>query len=284
MNARGTVMAVSALVAAVALVTLLARAEGPDGATAPPALPLTNDDIVRMVASATPEHEILEAIRARPEAFDVADDMVAELKLAGVSASIIAAMAQKVAGSAPPAIPAEPLKVGRARLVVTLNPAGAGPRTLKLPAWADEDAKLRLQLSKENEQREVKDLAVFLACSSPEHVPDLWRSKTPLGRDMVSVPRHEMLAFVAGDTPAGKKPRLALPSRIEADVDEAEPHDLILGVAARIGDRWVQLAFSKLAKASVSAGQKPFAGRIEHTSRAFDFKIEISAPRSLSGS
>ena len=124
-------------------------------------------------------------------------------------------------------------------------------------AWADENAKVRLQLPKETEQREVKDVAVFLACSSPEHVPDLWRSKTPLGRDMVSVPRHEMLAFVAGDTPAGKAPRLTLPERLEADVDETEPHDLILGVAARIGDRWVQLAFTTIPKTKIETGQKP---------------------------
>ena len=159
------------------------------------------------------------------------------------------------------------------------DPGAAGPRTLKLPAWADEGVKVRLQLPKENEQREVKDVAVFLACSSPEHVPDLWRSKTPLGRDMVSVQRHEMLAFVAGDTPAGKPPRLTLPGRIEADVDDTEPHDLILGVAARIGDRWVQLAFAKLPKATIGEGQKPLAGRIERAGRGFDFKVELEAPR-----
>jgi hypothetical protein len=149
---------------------------------------------------------------------------------------------------------------------------------LKLPAWADENAKVRLKLPKENDQREVKDIAVFLACASPEHVPDLWRSKTPLGRDMNSVPRHEMLAFVAGDTPAGKPPRLTLPARLEADVDETEPHDLILGVAARIGDHWVQLASAKLAKTTVAAGQAPLSGRIGHAGVAFEFKVELKAP------
>jgi hypothetical protein len=271
--------AASATVVAVALVTLLAWAEGGDGATTPLASPLTNEDIVRMVTSGTPERDILEAIKARKEAFDVADDMVSELKLAGVSASIVAAMVQKIAESTPPAVAAEQSTKGRTRLVVILNPGGTGPRTLKLPARADEDVKERLHLPKENEQREVKDLAVFLACSSPEHVPDLWRSKTPLGRDMISVPRHEMLAFVAGDTPAGKTPRLTLPGRIEADVNDTEPHDLILGVAARIGDRWMQLAFAVLPKATIGAGQKPLSGRIEHTSRAFDFKVDLWAHR-----
>jgi len=168
---------------------------------------------------------------------------------------------------------------GFAPLVVTLNASGSGPRSIRVPGWADEDTKARLHLPKENEQREVKDLAVFLACASPEHIPDLWRSKTPLGRDMVAVSRHEMLAFVAGDTPAGKAPRLALPARLEAEVDDAEPHDLVLGVAARIGDRWMQLAVGVLPKISIGAGSKPLIGRIERAGHGFDFRIELKAPR-----
>lgn len=279
MSPRGARRAASTLVGAVALVALVARADGGDSASSPPAPALTNEDIVRMVASGTPERDILEAIRTRNEAFDVADDMVSELTLAGVPAPIIAAMRTKVAESAPPAVPSEPTAKDRAHLVVELNPGGAGPRTLKLPAWADESTKVRLQLPKETEQRKVKDIAVFLGCSSPEHVPDLWRSKTPLGRDMVSVPRHEMLAFVAGDTPDGKAPRLTLPGRLEADVDATEPHDLILGVAARIGDRWVPLAFTTLPKTTVEAGQKPLAGHVEHSGGAFNFKVELKAQR-----
>jgi hypothetical protein len=257
---------------ALAFATTLAAA----GAPAPP---LTNEDIVRMVASGTPEPDILEAIKTREADFDVADDMVSELKLAGVSGTIIAAMLQRVAENAPPPVPAEQPVKGRTHLVVVLNAGGSGPRTLKLPAWADENIKIRLKLPKENDQRAVKDIAVFLACSSPEHVPDLWRSKTPLGRDMISVQRHEMLAFIAGDTPAGKNPRLTLPARIEADVDETEPHDLILGVAARIGDHWMQLAFAALPNTTIGAGQKPLLGVIERAAVAFTFKVELKASR-----
>lgn len=276
MNKRRRVVASLTLAA---LAAILAPAFAGEGAPAAIASPLTNEDIVRMVASGKPEDAILEAIHTRPEAFDVAGDMLDELKLAGVSATVVAAMEQRHAGSAPPAPPVERPARGRVTLVVTLNPGGSGPRTLRVPAWADEDTKARLHLPKENEQREVKDLAVFLACAAPEHIPDLWRSRSPLGRDMVSVSRHEMLAFVAGDTPAGKTPHLALPARIEVAVDDTEPHDLVLGVAARIGDRWMQLAVGVLPKVTIGAGSKPLIGRIEHIRLAFDFKIELTAPR-----
>ena len=246
---------------------------------APQEAPLTNEDIVRMVASGAPDAEVREAIRTRKEAFDLSDDMVDELKLAGVSAAILAAMATRRAQSAPPAVPAEREGRGRTPLVVSLNAGGSGPRTVRVPAWADEDAKALLHLPKENDQREVKDLAVFLACASPEHIPDLWRSKSPLGRDMSFVTRHEMLAFVAGDTPAGKPPRLVLPVRLEAEVDPTDPHDLVLGIAARIGDRWIQLGAAVLRKATIDAGQKPLLGRVEHLGRGFAFKVELSAPR-----
>ena len=241
--------------------------------------PLTNEDIVRMVASGIPEDEVQQAIHNHKEAFDLSSEMVDELKLAGVPAAIVAAMARRHAESAPPAVPAKRESRGRVPLIVSLSGGGGGSRTVRVPAWADEDAKERLRLPKENDQREVKDLAVFLACASPEHIPDLWRSKSPLGRDMSFVTRHEMLAFVAGDTPAGKPPRLVLPVRLEAEIDPTDPHDLVLGIAARVGDRWMQLAFAVLPKATIGAGQKPLLGRIDHIGRGFDFKVVLSAQR-----
>ena len=258
-----------------ALVWAVAAGQAEQGA---PAAALTNEDIVRLVADGTPEREVLAAIASHPEAFDVSDDMVAELALAGVSPAVVTAMRRKHAEAAPQPIPAARPGRGAVRLIVTLSPGIAAQRTLRVPAWADEDVKARLQLPKENEQREVKDLAVFLACATAEHVPDLWRSKTPLGRDMVGATRSEMLAFVAGDTPAGKKPQLALPDRLEADVDESEPHDVLVGVAARIGDRWYQLAAGRAPKAAVVAGGKPLSCRITHAG-GFAFKVEFPSEK-----
>ena len=240
---------------------------------------LTNEDIVRMIASGTPEDDVRQAIRSHEEAFDLSGDMIDELKLAGVPAAIVAAMVSRHAENAPPVATTKRASQGRATLIVSLNGGGGGSRTVRVPAWADENAKAALKLPKENNQREVKDLAVFLACASPEHVPELWRSKSPLGRDLSFVTRHEMLAFLAGDTPAGKPPRLALPPRLEAEVDDSEPHDFVLGIAARIGDRWVQLGAAVLKQTTIGPGGKPLSGHIDHVGRGFAFKIELSAPR-----
>jgi hypothetical protein len=263
------------VVAIGALVLFVAIAAAADGAS-PTEAALTNEDIVRMVSSGTPERDVLEAIRKHPEAFDLATDMVEELRLAGVPAAVLSAMQQKHDESTPPPAPVEQPARGKVKVVVSLN----GGATLKAPTWADEDAKEKLRLPKEIDQRQVKDLAVFLGCVTSEHVPDLWRSKSPLGRDMGFVARHEMLAFVPGDTPEGKPPRLTLPARLEAEVDESEPHDLVLGVAARIGDRWVQLGSTVLKKVTIAAGQKPLTGRIEHVGHGFDFRATLTAPRS----
>lgn len=251
---------------------LLAATDVPSEAAPPP--PLTNEDIVRMVAGGTPEREILETIRARPQAFDLSGDMIEELTAAGVPASILDAMRSQQADAASAARPSERERPGYGTLVVTL-----AARTLRLPKWANENAKERLKLPKDNEQREVKDIAVFLACVSPDHVPDLWRSKSPLGRDMASVRPHQMLTFVAGDTPSGKSPRLTLPQRLEANVDLTEPHDLVLGVAARIGDRWVQVGAGVLPKATMGPLRKPLAGSVDGSGSDFNFQVELKAPR-----
>jgi hypothetical protein len=257
------------VITALAICAWLAAGAAADAAPAA----MTNEDVVRMVASGAAERDVLDAIASRPEAFDVSDEMMDELALAGVSATVRAAMQRRHAASQPPPAPA-PARAARgmAKLVVILN----GSRSLKAPAWANEDVKDRLKLPKETEQREIKDLAVFLACARPEHVPDLWRTKSPLGRDMVSVGRHEILAFVAGDTPPGKKPQITLPQQLDADVDVIETHDIVLGVAALIGDRWLQLGSTKLSGVSVGADTKPLAGKITHAGD-LSFKVELSA-------
>ena len=244
---------------------------------APATPPLADEDIVKMVAAGTPEAEILERIASQPGTYDLSDEMLPELRLAGVTPAILAAMRARAVKDTPAPPPPERAPRGTAHLVVTLN--GGHAKTLTVPAWADEDVKGRLHLGKEQDDRTVKDLAVFLSCTTSEHIPDLWREKTPLGRDMASAFRHEMLTFVTGDTPAGKKPHLTLPATLEADVDELEPHDLILGIAARIGDRWMLLSAGSLAKVKVEGQGVRLEGTIgKAAAQAFAFQVKLAPP------
>jgi hypothetical protein len=256
---------IRAAVALVSAAVLLAAAGAAAGDVEPK--PMSNEDVVRMVAAGTPETEVLDAVRTRPSEFDVSEEMIQELRLAGVPEAVLTAMKARAVSPAPPTVDRPPR--GTVRVVVTL-----GAKTLKCPAYADEDLKTHLRLPKETEQRQVKDLAVFLACMTSEHVPDLWRGKTPLGRDMTGTLRHEMLEFVAGDTPEGKPPNLVLPDALRADVDDVEPHDLVLGVAARIGDRWYTLSSTKPLKVDVAKGVPALVGRVTKRG-AFGFEVEL---------
>ncbi|HJQ99816.1 MAG TPA: hypothetical protein VJ826_15985 [Candidatus Polarisedimenticolaceae bacterium] len=260
-----------------ALVLALAAWLALGAVVADPAAPLTNQEIVQMVAAGTPETEILAAIDARPPAFELDDDMVAELKLAGVGPKILEAMRARQAAAHPAPVVERPRK-GMIHVKVELD----GASTIKVPPEASMDLAELLHLPAAIADRDVKDLAVYLACTTTFHVPDQWRSKTPLGRDMSATPRHEILAFVAGDTPTGQKPRLDVPKTLEADLDDLEPHDLLLGVAARIGDRWYTLSTGKCDKVKAVKDMPPMVGRISRIGAPFAFKVELSAPQRAS--
>jgi hypothetical protein len=213
-----------------------------------------------MLVAGRPATEVIAAILSADTAFDLTDEMAQELRLAGVPADVLSAMAARQAelyrarAAAVPEPPAE----GTALLVVTLRPgATRGASTdLLFPARLDDDTARALQAGASDAEREVTDLAVFLACRTPDHVPDAWRSRTPLGGDFVSVARHRMLAFHAGATrlPAAKAPpgargkaapdllALALPVELRAEVEPGIVHDLVVGVAIRAGDRYLKIA------------------------------------------
>jgi hypothetical protein len=246
-------------------------------AAAAAASPLTNEDVVRWVAAGKPQAEILNEIASRPTAFDVSDDMLAELRLAGVPEPVVAAMRARQAETTPPPVSDRPAR-GKVRLVLSF----AETPKLTAPKRASSGLAERLKLPSGADATVVHDLAVFLACVTPEHVPDQWRTKSPLGRDLEGVPRHEMLLFLPGDTPDGAAPSVMVPERMEAEVDDLEAHDLVLGVAARIGDRWRVLALAKRGGVKVAKDTSPLAARVAGSGAPFLFKVELAAPQRAS--
>jgi hypothetical protein len=271
---RARALAMVGAIAAFAIVSTTARLL--PAAASDATSPMTDEDVVRMVNESASTEAILQAIRTRPPGFDLSEDMTAEMRQAGVGDELLAAMHARAAEAAPPP-KKEEARLPRGTVAITVR--FAGTRTVKTPSWADEDVKGRLGLSKELDARTVKDLAIYLACTTPEHVPDVWRGKTPLGRDLRATPRHEMLAFVAGDTAVGQPPRLTLPQTIEATVDDVEPHKLVIGIAARIGDRWYTLSMSKPLTVKPKAPIPRLIGRIRKGATSFAFDLELEADK-----
>jgi len=182
------------------------------------AAPLTNEDVVRLVIHGTPEKTILREMEGRPVEFDLAPGVVEELARVGVSPAIIEAMRRRqgamprrceappppagdpvpMAGATPGA-PVVPAPSGRLMLVFDAGPAGEDrpPDPIlaitALPKGAPrpDDAEIGT----------VTDLALAILCTSADHVPDHWDSRTPLQ----GAPRHEVLLFRPGGSPARQK-------------------------------------------------------------------------------
>jgi hypothetical protein len=101
---------------------------------------------------------------------------------------------------------------------------------------------------------EVDDLAFFLLCTRPDHVPDHWQNATEL-KDFL---RHEKLLFRSGSRP-GKSHgfevmTLDLPESVSLEIPEGD-HRIVAGVAAKSGADWHVLGSAELKKVTVSASQ-----------------------------
>lgn len=236
------------------------RASGPaPGETAK----LRNEDIVRMRVSGASERDLIATIRSSPAEFDLSEEMVQELRIAGVPDAVIRAMRERQAELHPSretaSTPTAPDAGGKIRLVISL--AAPPDRALAVTSPLAEAAARSLDLGPADADRTVADLAVFVACATAEHVPDQWRSKSPLGRDFQGVPRHEILAFAGGarrETPrhGPARLRLELPADLGVLVEAGTRHDLVVGVAVRIGDRYLALSSARTARVARTAGER----------------------------
>ncbi len=201
---------------------------------------LTNEDVVRMVANGTTEGEILRAIGSSRARFDLEPDILLELRRAGVPERVLRAMRERQAasGAVPVPVPSPvALPKGRVELVfASLEGRGKGKplqaftMIRRTPRWAVRHWAMPLT-------GEVEDLALFLACTTPDHVPDFWQDRTPL-KDAI---RHELLTFRPGGRPGKKRGfevlSLEIPPALEVEVP-AGTHSLLVGVAIKVGPDW----------------------------------------------
>lgn len=258
-------MVAAALLAALAL-------GAPTGVLADAETAMRTEDVVRMLVAGADASTIIKEIRARPVDFDLSEEIVAELRIAGVPDEVIQAMRERQAELhpvAPPAgneVPAAEAEDGASRLVIAIEGApldgdeAGEPEALYFPALLPAPVAQALEIGDGSKPLPIQALAIFLACRTAVHVPDHWRSASPLGRDFVSMPRHGMIAFLSGgdrvsaaDLPDGvakrlrRAPgdagylRLTLPAELEAELDPSEVHDLSFGVAIEVEGRFLRV-------------------------------------------
>ncbi len=245
---------------------------------------LHDEDVVRRHISGTPAEELIRLIREHEVDFDLSDEMRDELRIAGVPQPVIEAMVARQkeldAAKAPPPLE-KPSETDLPRLTIHLNPdpdaKDAERPPLRHPDRVPPAVAQDLGLG---DEAQVTNLAILLACRTSDHVPDHWRSKSPVGRDFLSMPRHRLLAFVAGAEP-GKADEsddeeqqileLRIPETIEVDLEPGVAHDLTLGVAVEIegryylavADEWDGLILEGSRDLSAEVMGKPRRQRIE---------------------
>ncbi len=209
---------------------------------------LTEEDVVRMFAAGRGTAAILEEIARRPQRFVLDGEILEELRAAGLPPEILAAMRAKKAEADRAERPAPPpaiVEETRVPLTLLLNPGRRPGKPERLPLAPKVGSELgrSLELEPALVGSDFEDVALVLACLSPTHVPDHWRSASPLGRDFARTPRHEVLSFLAGAVRVEQDLWLEIPPSLEALLDPGAAHDLLLGVAAQIGGRFYLLDY-----------------------------------------
>lgn len=222
------------------------------GDTDPPEM-LSEEDVVRLFVQGVPADELIRKIETSPGNYDLSDEMVEELTIAGIPEAVLAAMIRRQAETHPVVSEAgAKTESGTPRLIVRLNPDWkpngdeTRPLLLALDAIGPELAE---HLGTRSGDLPISDLGIALFCRTADHVPDHWRSKSPLGRDFVNTARHRMLAYISGadSKPAAPGARdsladlnvlsLEIPERLTVELEPGVAHDLTLGIVVRIGDR-----------------------------------------------
>ena len=235
---------------------------------------MTLEDVVRLFVEGSSPDELVRRIENSQVDFDLAEEMLEELRRAGLSEEVIEAMIRRQRELHPPPTPeAEPADAEPGReawLIVTLTlQGGANLRKADLdPGMRVADlvpAETLTELGIRDPEARITSVAVYVACQASTHVPDHWRGKTPLGRDFHSITRHKMLAFhsetttetagATGPSPGSVPPRdeppdkrdrravlnLELPDQLEIELDPTDEHDLSVGVAVQIDGRYYRV-------------------------------------------
>lgn len=244
-----------AVAAAVSLVALIPWAR------TVPAVPrtLTNEDVVRLVMYGTPENVLLEEIAKSRAAFDLSPDVVQELRRAGVGEGIIAAMRRRQAAmprSAPGAAEApEPVADPGGAVQIRFGNAAVDGQATQNTVFAVQALPRDVSRPGGLEVGRSTDLALAILCTTTDHVPDHWDTRTPIE----GAPRHRLVQLRKGSRP-GKVKGFEVVFLNQDPLDpiplDAGAHKLVVGLAGRVAgaDFWRLLA-SDTVRVEIAADQ-----------------------------
>jgi len=212
--------------------------------------PMTDEEVVRMFVAGLTTDEIIGEIERRRPDFDLSPEMLEELRRVRIPEAVLQTMIarqaekrrEEQAGLDIEEVASHP------RLLIRLNPDVDESKTVSVKRGIDPQFAAEWELGNAPEDRVFDDLALFVACLTGDHVPDQWRSKSPLGRDFFSpMPRHELLVFLStapgegDDGQDGRRVTLALPPTIEVPLEAGESHDLMIGLALQVSGQYRRL-------------------------------------------
>lgn len=227
---------------------------------------LTTEDVVREFATGAPVAELIDRIMISEVDFDLSDEVVAELRSAGLPEELLKAMSLRQAQqeTAREGVP------GPAMLWVSFN-ADWQPATKDPPPPLRVNDRLtqamaeHFGLENPSKKNRITDLALYLVCRTPGHAQEDWRELSPLGEDRITMPAHRLLWFHGGakrvrlanysDNRYLEKDRRSVPDRddrvakgwcleleipatVEIPLLPGVEHDLSLGLALKIDGRY----------------------------------------------
>ena len=224
--------------------------------------PMTDDEVVRRLSAGESVDAILADVQRRPPAFDVSEDMLAELRAAGVPEVILQAMIARAAAAAPkeapvaeppgaapapsPAAPTPPRPMAELRLT---------PRELTVAVSRRIDPQLLAELELPAGALEADALALAVFCTSHDH-DDPGVLRWPEGRVPKELAKERLLAFFPATegSQQGAKLRVALPNPMVVPLLAGVSHDVVVAAVMRAGGVWVVLTEDELHGARAEAG------------------------------
>jgi hypothetical protein len=219
------------VIAALLAALLLLAAEAP----APPAPPMTDEEVVRRVLAGEAVEAILADVRTRPASFDVSEEMLAEMRRAGVPEALLAAMTARAAEA--PAVeepaPAAPTAALRLR---TESPDFTVPRLLGPQLVAE------LELPAGALEADAAALAVLCTTERGQH-PREAALRWPEGRIPERLKKARLLVFrpAVESGRSGKSLRVDLGPEVTVPLAADVSHDVLVALLARAGGVWVVL-------------------------------------------